>query len=123
MSRATRLVYIAHPLGNGPDRAENIARAARWFAWAAMHPGVIPVASWIILASVWDETPELRARGILIDKQLIARCDEVWAVAEWLSPGMQEEVDHARACGVSVVQFVGRPDDRREPPHELCDLD
>lgn len=111
-------MYIAHPLGDGPDRAENIARAARWFAWAAMHPGVIPVAPWIILASVWDETPELRARGMLIDKQLIARCDEVWLCGPRISPGMRAEADHAAACGLDVRQ-VHAEDAGLDPPQHL----
>lgn len=122
MSRTTRLVYIAHPLGAGPDRSENIERAARWFAWAARADGVIPCGVWLILARFDAETQENRERNMLIDKRLIARCDEVWLCGPRVSPGMQQEAEHARACGVSVVNFTldglvePPPDDDHTPP-------
>lgn len=121
MIRATRLVYIAHPLGNGPDRAENLARAARWCAWAARTKNVLPIAPWIAIASVWPERDDLRARGLMIDKQTIARCDEVWLCGPRISPGMKVEREHAEACGVRVVnrtyeKLVEPPD---EPPFLL----
>lgn len=46
-------VYIAHPLGHGPDREKNLRNAARWVAWAG-EMGMSPIAPWIILASIWD---------------------------------------------------------------------
>lgn len=103
--RTTRLVYIAHPLGAGPDRAENIARASRWVAWAALAEGVLPVASWVILASVWDEATG-RERGLHVGCQTLARCDEVWLVGGRVSPGMQIEREHAVLCGVQVVDMM-----------------
>lgn len=120
MSRTTRLVYIAHPLGAASDRAENIERASRWFAWAAMVPGLIPVASWITLARYWPETDANRERGMLIDKQLIARCDEVWLCGPRISPGMRQEADHAKACGISVSDYTDLG--RVEPPRRPSEL-
>jgi len=28
-----RIVYVAHPLGAGPDRARDITTATKWVAW------------------------------------------------------------------------------------------
>ena len=92
-----KLVYVAHPLGDGADRAENCKRASKWVAWAA-EQGVAPVCTWIVLASQWDESR--REEGLAIDCALIERCDEVWAVGPRVSPGMHVELTHAKKHGV-----------------------
>jgi len=106
-----KVVYIAHPLGAGEDRQSNLARAARWVAWAATRKNVAPVADWIVLASQLSE--ELRQLGLQIDCSIVERCDELWLVGGRVSPGMVVERDHARACGVRVVDLTGLGE---EPP-------
>jgi hypothetical protein len=93
-----RVVYIAHPLGAGPDRETNRAKASRWVAWAA-DQGVAPVADWVILSGQWTE--DRRTEGLAIDCALIGRCDELWLVGGRISPGMQIEAAWAR----NVVRF------------------
>jgi hypothetical protein len=100
-----KAVYIAHPLGSGPERELNRQRAAKWVAWAARQ-GVAPVADWIILSGEWSETPENRERGLLIDCALVALCDEVWLVGGRVSTGMQIEADAARCAGRRVVDLT-----------------
>lgn len=94
-----KLVYIAHPLGHGPDREANRERAARWVAWAA-DQGVAPVADWIILSGQWSE--DRRDDGLAIDFALIERCDEVWLCGDRVSPGMLAEANHASGVNVPV---------------------
>lgn len=108
-----KVVYIAHPLGGGPDREENRARASRWCAWAARSRGVSPVAGWITLSGQWDESAENRALGIACDVALVPRCDELWLVGGRVSPGMEAEASAARAAGVPVVDLT---DLGKEPP-------
>jgi hypothetical protein len=98
--------YVAHPLGGGPDREANRARAAKWVAWIAAHFGVATVADWIILSGEWPETPESRARGLAIDCALIERCDRVYLVGGRVSPGMQVEAAHARKSGIEVIDLT-----------------
>jgi len=93
------LVYIAHPLGRGPDREENRKRASRWVAWAA-EQGVAPVAPWITLSGEWSE--DRREEGLEIDLAVVERCDELWAVGPRISPGMSLEVAHARFRHIPV---------------------
>jgi hypothetical protein len=100
-----RVVYIAHPLGAGPDREQNRRNAAQWVAWAARQ-GVAPVADWVILSGEFEETYENRALGLSIDLALIERCDELWLVGGRVSPGMAIERDHAIASGVQVVDHT-----------------
>lgn len=110
-----RVVYIAHPLGDGPDRAHNIRNAARWCAYFAARHAIAPVAPWIVLASVWDESR--RHLGLRIDLALVARCDELWLCGGRISPGMQLEADHARQHSIPVRDFTAIG---YAPPHD-CD--
>lgn len=98
------VVYIAHPLGNGPDREQNRANAAKWCAWAALACGVAPVADWIILSGEWDESR--RELGLECDAALISKCDELWLVGGRISPGMQFEADIARKLAVPVIDMT-----------------
>lgn len=101
-----RAIYVAHPLGQGADREANRAHAARWVAWVAASQCCAPVADWIILSGEWSETAELRAAGIAIDKELIARCDEVWLVGGRISEGMRIEAEHAWSLGKHVSDLT-----------------
>jgi hypothetical protein len=102
-----RVVYIAHPLNAATDeeRERNRANAARWCAWAAMTQRVAPVADWIVLSGVLSEE-EGRERGLLIDCDILARCDEVWAVGGRISPGMAIEIEHAKKMLIPVCDLT-----------------
>jgi hypothetical protein len=82
-------VYVAHPLGAGPDRENNRRRAAVWVAWLAERYFVAPVCSWITLAEVWPETQ--RDLGLEVDRALVEFCGRVVLVGDRVSPGMQCE--------------------------------
>lgn len=99
------VVYLAHPLGAGPDREQNRANASKWVAWAAAQ-GVAPIADWIVLSGQWEESPELRAKGLAIDCRLVELCDEVWLCGGRVSPGMKLEADHALEKGIRVVDMT-----------------
>ena len=109
-----RVVYIAHPLGHGDDREQNRLRAARWVAWAADQGWVAPVADWIILSGVWDESK--RGLGLMIDIALIQRCDELWLVGGRISPGMEIEADAARRAGKKIRNMTSLG---KEPPADV----
>lgn len=100
-----KVVYIAHPLGSGPNREENRSSAAKWVAWAASK-GVAPVADWIILSGQWEESPHLRAIGLAIDVALVKRCDEIWLCGKRISDGMRIELEAAKAEGLTVRDFT-----------------
>lgn len=96
MSR--KLTYIAHPLGHEPfQRGLNIDNATKWVGYLAEHFDIVPVADWILLATCWEE----------IDKLLVERCDQLWMVGRFISPGMRAEALHANACGLPVFDLTG----------------
>jgi len=94
------VVYVAHPLGHGDDRELNRTNAAQWCAYLAEAHGIAPVAPWIVIAGVWEETK--RALGFEIDLAIIERCDELWLVGGRITEGMALEAEHAAACGITV---------------------
>ena len=109
-----RAIYIAHPLGNGPDREENRARAARWVGWFARAFDIAPIADWIVLSGVWGE--EHRVLGMDIDRELVARSDELWLCGGKITDGMHDEALWADTWGKPIVDFT---DLGPEPPSRL----
>lgn len=71
------------------------------------------MAPWIHDIEVGGETLRTRNVGIARNRQLIERCDELWLVGDVISPGMQQEKEHAEALGVEIVTCIGSvyPDD------------
>jgi hypothetical protein len=99
-----KLCYLAHPLGQAGDREQNRRNAGRILAQLQTEePTRVFVASWITLAEYWSETPAEREAGLHADLALIEHCDEIWLCGNRISPGMQIELEHARKCGLRVV--------------------
>ncbi len=102
-----RLCYIAHPLGQEGDRERNRRAAGAIMAnLQEEFPDRVFVASWITLAEYWSETPILRNMGLEADKALIEHCDEIWLCGNRLSPGMAIELEHAKTCGLAIVDRI-----------------
>lgn len=95
-------VYIAHPLGQGLARAQNIRNAMTWSAWAAQVQGVSPSCSWQVLAQMFPEHPQFRQMGLECNLGAIEGCDEVYLCGGWISEGMKLEEDFARERGKLV---------------------
>ena len=98
-----RPAYIAHRLGSGPDRADNVKAAAHWVAWLTERYCIEPVCPWIVLASVWPET--MRDLGLAVDRAAVERTGLMIACGEkpGLSAGMQAEASWA----TTVVDITG----------------
>ena len=102
-------VYIAHCL-NAPTREgieANLRAGALWCACLAQHFDIAPQAPWVVLASIWHETPENSARGIECDLATIEVCRGLWMVGPRISDGMLIEARHAVACGKVVRDLTG----------------
>lgn len=101
-----KIIYLAHPLGSGPDREKNRLNAAKWAAYIAEYFDVAPSCSWVVLSSVWPETEQYRDLGIALDKQMVAQCEEIWLVGGRISVGMQIEADTARELGIPIKDMT-----------------
>ncbi len=120
------VVYLAHPAGAATreQHLANLARAKRWFAWAARQ-GVAVVADWIIYCEVWDDfDPAQRWAGLAHDDAQIRRCDEVWMVGGRVSGGMARGRETAKAAGVPAVDltFLGEEPPRQDDRGALASL-
>lgn len=82
---------------------ENRERARAWVRFA-FDRGFSPVADWLLLTSMYDESH--RVQGLRADCALVERCDELWLCGARLSSGMVMEAEHAREHGVPVVDFT-----------------
>lgn len=113
-----KVVYVAHPLGGGPDREANRQRASRWVAWIA-RGRIAPVADWIILSGQWDESH--KPLGLEIDVALVVRCDEIWLVGGRVSNGMAIERDAAIGAGLVVRDLTHLGPE--PPPCDVYEVD
>lgn len=111
------VVYVAHPLGSGDARELNRTNATQWCAYLAEYHGIAPVAPWIVISGVWDESK--RAAGLEIDLAIVERCDELWLVGGGISEGMTLEASHARNCGITVRDLTALG---YLPPLDLAEL-
>lgn len=109
--------YVAHPVGAGADRADNIQRAIRWHAYlvGAYEDRVLSMP-WLPYVLSLPETAACRARGMRDDMVGLALCSELILVGGHLSPGMREELTYARRSGLRVVNLLelgAEPPERR----------
>jgi hypothetical protein len=105
MSR--RIWYVAHPVGDGPDRASNVARAKRWVRWLIGRYTECAISvPWLPYVELLDESPENRARGIGDDLAVLRRCDTIVLVGGVVTPGMKAELEEARHRGLEVLDLT-----------------
>lgn len=104
-SAINKVVYMAHPLGDGEQRAVNVLNASQWFGFLCSNFKVAVTADWILIASIWKE--DRRELGLEIDKAIVRKCDEIWLVGGRISPGMAIERDVAISCGITVRDLTG----------------
>jgi len=102
----TIVYYMAHPVGSDATRADNLARAERWFRWLIETTDYAIVAPWLLYCRAWDERPDRRERGIRDDLAMLVRCDGIVLVGGAISAGMRAELDAATARGLAVLDFT-----------------
>jgi len=101
------MYYMAHPLGDGYDRIQNIARARRWFNYLLQeYPMHGFTAPWLLYAEMLNESPSNRERGMRDDLDCLRRCDGIVLVGGRMSPGMMEELGEAQANGRQVLDLI-----------------
>lgn len=101
------MYYMAHPLGNGYDRIQNIARARRWFNYLLQaHPEHGFTAPWLLYAEMLNESDSNRDRGMRDDLDCLRRCDGIVLVGGRMSPGMVEELVEAVEHKKKVLDYI-----------------
>lgn len=89
------IFYVAHPLGTGSARLENLEKAKRWLAYLLReYPDKAFCMPWVPYAEVLPDQVESHRRGLRDDLEILTRCDGIVLCGGRISPGMQQELDH-----------------------------
>lgn len=104
------VMYLAHPIGTGPDRDMNIRSAKMWLrALIDILPDCAISIPWLPYVEVLAEDTH-RDRGIRDDKIMIARGHDGGIMTGGrMSPGMLIERDHFSVLRRPVVDLTAAP--------------
>ena len=95
------LVYICSPYsGDPPGNTEKARRYSRF----AVDQGAIPIAPHLLLPQYMKEETE-RELAMLMDMVILDRCKEVWVFGDFISAGMQSEIDRAKKKNMTIRHF------------------
>lgn len=95
------LVYICSPYSGDPPG--NTLKARRYSRFA-VDQGAIPIAPHLLLPQYMEEATE-RELAILMDMVILDRCKELWVFGNFISEGMQAEIDRARKKRMRIRYF------------------
>ena len=99
-----KMVYVCSPLRGDIER--NLRRAVRYCEYAA-GCGVIPLAPHVAWNGIFDDTiSEKRETALKLGLELLKRCDEIWAMGNEISKGMQGEIDEAGKLGKPALYVL-----------------
>ncbi len=96
------LVYICSPYSG--DTEGNTLKARRYSRFA-VDKGAIPIAPHLLLPQYMDEATE-RELAMLMDMVILDRCKEVWVFGDFISAGMQSEIDRAQKKQMTIRYFT-----------------
>lgn len=96
------LVYICSPYsGDPPGNTERARRYSRF----AVDQGAIPIAPHLLLPQYMQEETE-RDLALLMDMVILDRCKELWVFGNFISAGMQAEIQRARKKRMKIRKFT-----------------
>ena len=96
------LVYICSPYSGDTER--NTANAIRYSRFA-VDSGAIPLAPHLLLPQYMRESDE-RNLAILMDLEILGRCDEMWVFGRLRSKGMEIEIAEAKERSIPIRYFT-----------------
>lgn len=99
------VAYLAHPVGQDPDRADNLERARRWIKYLVDTTDHAICAPWLPYCQTLDEST-YRPRGMRDNMATLRKCDLLIAVGGAISPGMRDEIDLMTTLGRPVIDLT-----------------
>lgn len=104
------VVYICSPFSGDTER--NTEKAIVYSRYAS-DSGCIPLAPHLLFTRFLDDSvKEERELGLLYGKVIMNFCHEVWVFGENISPGMETEIERAKAKGIRIRRFDGECKER-----------
>lgn len=106
-----RCVYIASPYAG--DVAGNTKFAIECCRHAIKR-GQTPIAPHLLYPQMLDdEVPEERTLALMLGRNLLAVCDELWVCGERISSGMAAEIEHAQSLDIPI-RYIREIEGRKE---------
>jgi hypothetical protein len=98
------LVYLAHPVGQGEERAKNLENVNKWFLFLIEHTDWSLCVPWFIYVTNLDET--YRSRAMRDDLVNLERCDAIVLTGGKLTGGMKAELGLAEFGGKKIFDLI-----------------
>ena len=97
------LVYICSPYRGNIEKNTASAQA---YCRMAVERGCIPIAPHLLFPQFLDDNrQEERELGMFMGFVLLTKCRELWAFGDYVSDGMEQEIDKAKARNIPVRRF------------------
>lgn len=98
-----KIIYIASPYAGDVKRNIEFAKEACQYVITTGNAFFCPH---LLYPQILDDNdPEERKIGLNMGKQLLVKCDELWAFGDRISQGMFEEIEYARQNGIPVKRI------------------
>lgn len=103
-----KIIYICSPLRGNIDG--NIQNAKQYCREIALD-GNMPIASHVYCPQFLDDTVDAeRQAGMKIGIELLRFCDELRVYGDFISTGMQAEIQEAKRLNVPIKYIIERTD-------------
>lgn len=97
------LVYICSPYRGNIEKNTGSAQA---YCRMAADRGYIPIAPHLLFPQFLDDNrQEERELGMFMGFVLLTKCRELWVFGDYVSDGMEQEIEKAKARDIPVRRF------------------
>ena len=119
-----KLIYVASPYAGYIERNTEFAREACQFEKNEGHAFFAPHL--LYPQVLHEDDPADRRLGLAMGKEMLSKCDELWAFGDFISPGMAGEVELAEQRGIPVryitVQEMEKTERSFAERHPFCSM-
>jgi hypothetical protein len=111
-----KMIYVASPYAGDVEKNIEFAKQACHYVITTGNAFFCPH---LLYPQVLDDNNlEERKIGMKMGKQLLIKCDELWAFGDRISHGMFEEIEFARQNGIPIIRIQSI--DMVHEKNELC---
>lgn len=121
-------VYVCspfRPVSTNPKRAEKVLarniRRAKFACELLTKLGYLPIAPHLYFPQFLDDNnPEERETGMMLGRELLCGCDELWVFGQHISEGMEAEIKQAKASDIPV-RYCDEPEKAVLKMLDICE--
>ena len=121
-------VYVCspfRPVSTNPKRAEKVLarniRRAKFACEILTKLGYLPIAPHLYFPQFLDDNnPEERETGMMLGRELLCGCDELWVFGQHISEGMEAEIKQAKASDIPV-RYCDEPEKAVLKMLDICE--